>query len=85
MEHSFSQLKKVQGGTGVDAETKTGNSDDGTYNKYLLFSDGKCTKCPSTWRELRDSNLLVYKSRVAVSAGEVFPSIADENNYNYNG
>ena len=37
-------------------------------------------------RELRDSNLLVYKkSRVAVSAGEVFPSIADENNYNYNG
>ena len=36
-------------------------------------------------RELRDSNLLVYKkSRVAVSAGEVFPSIA-ENNYNYNG
>ena len=36
--------------------------------------------------DLRDSNLLVYKkSRVAVSAGEVFPSIADENNYNYNG
>ena len=35
--------------------------------------------------DLRDSNLLVYKkSRVAVSAGEVFPSIA-ENNYNYNG